>query len=129
MTTVIIPAVTGDDQHVTVPTNPADPVVNPVDAASSSNVTDNTYPSSGPLRSAMKIGDDYRISAISMKDFLVVARRLSLDPDWAERRVFEIGNGLVSAFAEAADGVAGPFAPKIVQAINTLASQRGLPTS
>ncbi len=63
-----------------------------------------------------------------MKDFLVVARRLSLDPNWAGQRVFEIGSRLVGAFAEAADGVASPFASTVVYAISALAGQRGLPT-
>jgi serine/threonine-protein kinase HipA len=87
------------------------------------------YPSSSPLKSAMKIGDEYRLAAIGMKDFLVVARRLSLDPEWAEQRVTEIGNGLVGAFTDAAEGVASPFAPKVVQAISTIAAKRGLPTN
>lgn len=86
------------------------------------------YPSLTPLKSAMNFGSEYRISAIGMKDLLVVARRLSLDSSWAAQRVIEIGNGLVKAFADAAEGVANPFAPKIVQAISTLAGQRGLPT-
>lgn len=82
------------------------------------------YPSSSPLKSAMKIADEYRMSAIGMKDFLAVARRLSLDPDWAEQRVVEIGNGLVEAFTEAAAGIASPFAPKIVDAVSTFAGRR-----
>ncbi|HEX4058116.1 MAG TPA: type II toxin-antitoxin system HipA family toxin [Galbitalea sp.] len=86
------------------------------------------YPSASPLKSAMKIGDEYRISAIGIKDFLVVARRLSLDPDWAEHRFYEIGDGLVGAFTEAAEGVEGQFAAKLVQAVSSLAAQRGLPT-
>ncbi len=82
------------------------------------------YPSSSPLKSAMKIADEYRMSAIGMKDFLAVARRLSLDPDWAEQRVVEIGNGLAEAFTEAAAGIASPFAPKIVDAVSTFAGRR-----
>ena len=82
-----------------------------------------------PLKSAMKFGSEYRISVIGMKHLLVAARRLSLDANWAAHRVIEIGNGLVKAFTDAADGVANPVAPKIVQAISTLAGQRGLPTN
>jgi serine/threonine-protein kinase HipA len=87
------------------------------------------YPSTGPLKSAMKIGDEYRISAIGMEHFLTAARRLSLDADWAAQRVIEIGSGLVGAFTDAAEGVASPFTGTIVQAISKLAEQRGLPTN
>ena len=86
-------------------------------------------PSVTPLKSAMKFGSEYRISAIGMKDLLVAARRLSLDATWAAHRVIEIGNGLVKAFTEAAEGVENPYAHKIVQAISTLAGQRGLNTN
>lgn len=73
----------------------------------------------------MKIGDEYRLTAIGMKDFLVVARRISLDSDWAEQRVDEIGNGLVRAFSEAAAEVASPFAREVVRAISARPTDRG----
>lgn len=65
------------------------------------------YPTTEPLASAMKVGDEYRIDRIGMAEFLGVARRLRIPTDEAEARVDGIRSGLAESFAVAAATIPG----------------------
>lgn len=62
------------------------------------------YPavSGEPLTSAMSMDDVYRLDAIGERQFLSVARSLSIESDRAIDRVREITRGVSAAYAEAA---------------------------
>ncbi|PJJ62001.1 type II toxin-antitoxin system HipA family toxin [Compostimonas suwonensis] len=83
------------------------------------------YPASAPLKGAMRIGGEYRLDAISKRDLVTVAHKLSLDEDWAERRVDEIRNGVTEAFAGAASLLEAPFAQTVADAVAAIATSRG----
>jgi serine/threonine-protein kinase HipA len=83
------------------------------------------YPSSAPLKSAMKIGEEYRFDRISKRDLVSAARKLSLSQDWADNRIDEIRNGVVSAYAEAASAVEAPFARAVADSIAKFVEDRG----
>jgi serine/threonine-protein kinase HipA len=83
------------------------------------------YPSSAPLKSAMQVGDEYRLDAISKRDLVSLARKFSLSADWAENRVDEIRTGLTPAFASAASVVESPFAKTVAESVAAIAESRG----
>lgn len=83
------------------------------------------YPSSAPLKSAMKIGDEYRFDRITKRDMVSAARKLSLSQDWAENRVDEIRNGVVATYADAASAVDAPFARTVADSIAAFVEDRG----
>lgn len=66
------------------------------------------YPSTRPLASAMKVGDDDRLDAIGIRDFVGVARKLRISADEAEARVRVIRAGLADAYANAATMIDSP---------------------
>ncbi|MDR0284287.1 MAG: HipA domain-containing protein [Propionibacteriaceae bacterium] len=59
-----------------------------------------------PTYSAMRIGDHHRFSSISLADFLMTARTLGLDTDWASQIVTRFRAQLPGAFESARDDVA-----------------------
>ncbi|WP_104088543.1 HipA domain-containing protein [Cryobacterium sp. N19] len=88
------------------------------------------YPATGALRSAMKVGDEYRMDAIGLQDFLAVAAKLQIPADYAEERVRYIRGNVAGAFADAAGNVSGGseeqgFATTVSKSIFTLARERG----
>ena len=84
------------------------------------------YPATGALRSAMKVGDEYRTDAIGLRDFLVVAAELQIAADDAEERVRRIRSNLTGAFADAAASIGDqPFAGEVANSISSLVHERG----
>lgn len=83
------------------------------------------YPSSVPLKSAMKIGDEYRIDAISIRDLVATGRKLGLAEEWASRRGDEIRGGVAEAFSDAAALVDGAFARTVADSVAAYAENRG----
>jgi len=88
-----------------------------------------TYPSRGPLRSAMKIDDEYTLDAIGMPELLKAAKKLRIPAELAHERVTYIRQNVARAFDEAADGVDGApevvrYAREVANAINDLAVKR-----
>ena len=88
------------------------------------------YPVTGPLRSAMKVGDEYRTNAIGLREYLAVATKLQISADDAEERVLHIRSNLASAFADAAASIGGAsgeqnFATKVSNSIFSLVHERG----
>lgn len=83
------------------------------------------YPSSAPLKSAMKVGEEYRFDRISRRDLVSAARKLSLSQEWADHRIDEIRNGVVAAYADAASAVDGPFAQAVADSIAAFVEDRG----
>jgi serine/threonine-protein kinase HipA len=85
-------------------------------------------------RSAMKVGDEYRLSAIGRRHLQKAARRLQVDADLAEARIDAIRDGITAAYAEAASeladhpALAGP-AHAIVDAVHAKAVERGWATA
>ncbi|MCW4385467.1 HipA domain-containing protein [Salinibacterium sp. SYSU T00001] len=82
------------------------------------------YRASAPLRSAMKVGDEYRFAAISKRMLVATARRLSLDEEWAENRVDEIRSGAAQAFSDAAAHIDAPYAGFVADAVAAFAEGR-----
>jgi serine/threonine-protein kinase HipA len=81
-------------------------------------------------RSAMKVGDEYRLSAIGRRHLQKAARRLQVDPDRADARIDSIRDGITAAYAEAASALAGHPAllvpaQAIVDAVHAKAVERG----
>jgi len=92
--------------------------------------------SGGPQaeRSAMKVGDEYRLSAIGRRHLHKAARRLQVDADLAEARIDAIRGGITAAYAEAASELADHptlLAPArvIVDAVHATAVERGWATA
>ncbi|GAA4379581.1 HipA domain-containing protein [Agromyces bauzanensis] len=87
------------------------------------------YPATRPLASAMKVGDEYRLDGIGIRDFVAVGRKLRIPADEAEARAFEIRAGLADAFAAAAQTIASSteraIADRITSAVAAHASKRG----
>ncbi|QAY72374.1 type II toxin-antitoxin system HipA family toxin [Agromyces protaetiae] len=87
------------------------------------------YPSTRPLTSAMKVGDEYRLDAIGIRDFVGVGRKLRIPADEAESRVNDIRSGLAAAFAGAAAQIAMPderaVATRIAESVADYAAARG----
>ncbi len=88
------------------------------------------YPAIGALRSAMKVGNEYRTDAIGLRDFLTVATKLQIAEGYAEERVLHIRSNLASAFADAAAGIGGSskdqaFANTVSNSISSLVHERG----
>ncbi len=87
------------------------------------------YPSSRPLSSAMKVGDDYRLDAIGIRSLASVARKLRVPADEAEARIHEIRSGVAGAFAEAADSIESDaeraLGQKIAATVEVYARDRG----
>jgi serine/threonine-protein kinase HipA len=85
-------------------------------------------------RSAMKVGDEYRLSAIGRRHLQKAARRLQVDADLAEARINAIRDGITAAYAEAASeladhpALAAP-AHAIVDAVHAKAVERGWATA
>ncbi len=63
------------------------------------------YPSTVPLKSAMRIGDSYKMNSIGMKDFVYEGARLGIQKPEAEAIVEHVRGGLVDAFRSAAGNV------------------------
>jgi serine/threonine-protein kinase HipA len=92
-------------------------------------------PYGGPQadRSAMKVGDEYRLSAIGRRHLQKAARRLQVDADLADARIDAIRDGITDAYAEAASeladhpALAAP-ARAIVDAVHAKATERGWAT-
>ena len=88
------------------------------------------YPVTGPLRSAMKVCDEYRTDAIGLREYLAVATKLQISADDAEERVLYIRSNLAGAFADAAASIGGAsgeqnFATKVSNSIFDLVHERG----
>ena len=87
------------------------------------------YPSSRPLASAMKVGDEYRLDGIGIRDLVAVGRKLRVPADEAEVRVLEIRAGLGEAFAAAAASITSEteraIAERIASAVARHAADRG----
>ncbi len=85
-------------------------------------------------RSAMKVGDEYRLSAIGRRHLQKAARRLQVDADLADARMDRIRDGITAAYAEAAadlahlPALAAP-ARTIVDAVHAKAVERGWTTA
>jgi serine/threonine-protein kinase HipA len=60
------------------------------------------YPSTSPLRSAMKVGDHYRLNSISTKDFVREGARLGLGEDESVEIVDTTRRDIVASFESAA---------------------------
>lgn len=79
-----------------------------------------------PVRSAMKIGGEYRFSAIGPDQCLAAARQLGVEPDLAAGIVLELRERMVGAFEQARDTLVaidprtGDFARSVVDAVATL---------
>ncbi|MBT2500096.1 HipA domain-containing protein [Agromyces sp. ISL-38] len=90
------------------------------------------YPSTRPLASAMKIGDEYRLDAIGLRDLVGVGRKLRVSADEAEARVVEIRAKLADAFASAAATIAHrserSIAERIANAVDEHVERRGWAT-
>ncbi len=65
------------------------------------------YPSREPLRSAMKVDDEYALDAIGRPELLKAAARLRISADVAEARVTFLRANLAGAFADAAAATTG----------------------
>ncbi|MDH6238583.1 HipA domain-containing protein [Cryobacterium sp. CG_9.6] len=88
------------------------------------------YPSKDPLRSAMKLDDEYTLDAIGMPELLKAATKLRIPADVAEARVTHIRSNLAGAFADAAATIEGMpdvrgVAAAVANSIHDLATQRG----
>ena len=84
------------------------------------------YPATGALRSAMKIGDEYRTDAIGLRDFLAVATKLQIAEGYAEERVLHIRSNLAGAFADAAASIGEQaFAGEVANSVSSLVRERG----
>jgi serine/threonine-protein kinase HipA len=91
------------------------------------------YPATRPLASAMKVGDEYRLDRVGVRDLVSVGRKLRLSADEAEARVKEIREGVSEAFAAAAAQVTASLergiAGSIAHAVAQHATERGWSTS
>lgn len=78
------------------------------------------------IRSAMKVGGEYRFSAIGPNQCLAAARQLGVDLDLAAGIIQDLRKGMVGAFEHARDNVvtldprAAEFAGSVVDAVATL---------
>ncbi|CAQ00585.1 HipA domain-containing protein [Clavibacter sepedonicus] len=84
-------------------------------------------------RSAMKVGDEYRLSTIGRRHLQKAARRLRVDADLADARIDHIRDGISAAYADAATELAehpALVAPAhaVVDAVHAKAVERGWAT-
>lgn len=84
----------------------------------------------GNPKLAMSIEGEYSVGRISLDSMVRVAARVGLDRDWAEARAHEITDGIVIAYAAAADAARAqlgddPFVGRMVDSIHEYASSRG----
>jgi serine/threonine-protein kinase HipA len=63
------------------------------------------YPSTVPLKSAMRVGDSYKMDPIGMMDFVYEGARLGIQKPEAEAIVEHVRGGIVEAFRSAAENV------------------------
>lgn len=82
------------------------------------------YPSTAPLASAMKIGDEYRLDLIGERELLAAARKLGLPDDVSRVRIEEIRSGIASAFATIAKTLDDPFAKTVSDAVGQIVESR-----
>lgn len=68
-----------------------------------------------PMKSAMSINSKYRFDEIDLRDFLVEAKRLKVDPDWAEAWFQEVESNLLEAFSEAGAAIRESATSQLVQ--------------
>lgn len=88
------------------------------------------YPSGEPLRSAMKVDDEYGLDAIGLPELLKAATKLRIPADVAADRVAHIRTNMAAAFAEAAAAMTGipgvrGYAATVANSIHALAATRG----
>ena len=88
------------------------------------------YPSREPLRSAMKVDDEYTLDAIGLPELLKAAARLRIPADVAEARVTFLRANLAGAFADAARATTGSpevagYAVTVANAVAELVAARG----
>ena len=79
---------------------------------------------------AMSIEGEYNVGRIGADSLVRVGARIGLDRDWAEARAHEITDGIVIAYAAAADAARAqlgddPFVGRMVDSIQEYASSRG----
>ena len=77
----------------------------------------------------MKVGDEYRMNAIGLQDFLAVAAKLQIPADYAEERVRYIRGNVAGAFADAAGSASNGseeqgFATTVSKSTFTLSRER-----
>ena len=78
----------------------------------------------------MSIEGEYSVGRISLDSLVGLAARLGVDRDWAETRAHEITDGIVKAYAAAADVARAqlgdePFVGRVLDSIHDYASSRG----
>lgn len=84
----------------------------------------------GVPKLAMSIEGEYSAGRITLESLVRMAVRAGLDRDWAEARAHEITDGIVIAYAAAADAARAqlggdPFIGRMVDSIHEYASSRG----
>lgn len=84
----------------------------------------------GNPKLAMSIEGEYSVGRITRDSLVRVGARVGLDRDWAEARAHEITDGIVIAYAAAADAARAqlgddPFIGRMVDSIHEYASSRG----
>ncbi len=84
----------------------------------------------GDPKLAMSIEGEYSVGRIGLDSLVRVAARLGVDRDWAEMRAHEITDGIVTAYAAAADAARAqlgddPFVGRMLDSIHEYASSRG----
>lgn len=67
------------------------------------------------MKSAMSINSKYRFDEIGLRDFIVEAKRLKVDPDWAEGWLQELESNLLEAFNEAGAAIRESATSQLVQ--------------
>ncbi|WP_414171874.1 HipA domain-containing protein [Clavibacter tessellarius] len=85
-------------------------------------------------RSAMKVGDEYRLSAIGRRHLQKAARRLQVDADLADARIDRIRDGITAAYDAASSELThlptlAAAARTIVDAVHAKAVERGWGTA
>lgn len=87
------------------------------------------YSARGPLTSAMKVGEEYRLDRIGVRDLVAVGRKLRISTDEAESRVHEIRGALRAGFSAAVERVPSAdervIAAKIASAVGEHVTGRG----
>lgn len=87
------------------------------------------YPSTEPLRSAMKVHDEYTLDAIGLPQLLKAAAKLRIPADLAADRVVYIRTNVAAAFADAAAVTTGTavrgYGAAVANSIYALTAARG----
>lgn len=89
-----------------------------------------SYPAKDPLRSAMRVDDEYTLDAIGMPELLKAAQKLRIPAEVAHDRVTFIRENVARAFSDAAKEVAGSAqvaasAHEVANSIHRLVTTRG----